>query len=873
MNFISKLLSEIAPCLYLLIVLLLSLTVWVQPLYAQIASTQVDIGNTGATGTFNYSSGTYTIAGAGSGIGGTGDSFSYVYTQANGNVEIIAKVTSQTNTSSYAVAGLMIRETLNADARQAVVGVSPANGVNFTYRSTAGAASNTVLGPSIAAPVWLRLVRSGNTFAGYQSADGINWKQVGSYQINMANSFYIGFAVSSNSYGNLSTVTYTNANLMSNVPQRSANLKAWLRSDVGVVNTAGNVTQWQDQSGNGHHANQTVGGSRPTLTTGAINGLPAISFNGTSQFLQLGPGFADFTAGASFFVVYKPTAVPIFSTRILDFGTNVGATNSVIISELSNTSNGFYVVNDTTVVGIDSTAGLTLNQYQLLECIQNGAGSGTMWTNGIQNGQGSLPNIANVPRSSNCVGKYNSGNSNYYQGEIAEILVYNGALTSSQRKSIEGYVYQKYGIGSMPTLDAPVISPGSGIYTTGQSITIASTPGTNIYYTTDGSTPTTGSTLYTGPFSVGSTVTVKAIATGSGYQTSPVATANIQIDMTTLGVPKGGLLVWLRSDTGLITSGNNVITWTDVSGNKNDASQSNSINRPTVIDGALNNFPTVSFIPGANGQFLQFNANFNDFTDGISMFVVCETSNVLIAGARIVDMDAPAGGQNISLYGYDSTSIVFFSGSTVQYVLSPNGLTLGQYQLQEAIQNGSNSASIWTNGVFGAQATMQNLPNTARTVNSIGRYGLGGYYFNGKISEILIYKKGLTAAQRSNVEAYLMQRYQLLNVGSTPAAPVFSVTSGTTFPSPSQVAIAGLTNATVYYTTDGSTPTTSSFVYTGPINVSYSQTLKAIAVLNGVSSSVSTASYTLNPTNWPAPDPGDPTPLQINVELPPNAAP
>jgi hypothetical protein len=61
------------------------------PVQAQPVSwTQVDIGGTGATGTYSYSSGTYTISGAGAstGIGGTSDSFSYVYTSTTGNVEM-----------------------------------------------------------------------------------------------------------------------------------------------------------------------------------------------------------------------------------------------------------------------------------------------------------------------------------------------------------------------------------------------------------------------------------------------------------------------------------------------------------------------------------------------------------------------------------------------------------------------------------------------------------------------------------------------------------------------------------------------------------------------------------------------------------------
>lgn len=72
----------------------------------------------------------------------------------------------------------------------------------------------------------------------------------------------------------------------------------------------------------------------------------------------------------------------------------------------------------------------------------------------------------------------------------------------------------------------PVISPAAGSYFAQQSITVScSTPSPSIYYTTDGSTPTTGSTLYSGAFnSVSSgSETVKALCTASGYGDSGIA--------------------------------------------------------------------------------------------------------------------------------------------------------------------------------------------------------------------------------------------------------------------------------------------------------------------------------------------------------------
>jgi hypothetical protein len=82
----------------------------------------------------------------------------------------------------------------------------------------------------------------------------------------------------------------------------------------------------------------------------------------------------------------------------------------------------------------------------------------------------------------------------------------------------------------VPTAATPAFTPVAGTYTAAQPVTLTdSTPGAAIYYTVNGSTPTTASTLYTGPFTVSATTTVNAIAAASGYLNSAVSTATYTI--------------------------------------------------------------------------------------------------------------------------------------------------------------------------------------------------------------------------------------------------------------------------------------------------------------------------------------------------------
>ena len=227
------------------------------PLPSQWQSQDIGLGSSVAGGAgYDAGSDTYTIVGEGARIQSTSDQFHYIYQSLGGDGTIIARVVAQQNTSAYAQAGVMIRDGIGANAANVFMAITPTNGASLLYRGTAGNPT-TVLGSTggVAAPYWLKLVRTGNTFTGYSSADGITWTQVASTSIVMGSSVTIGLAEGSANVAAFNTTTFdhvlitpmtaTDATLTISSPGGSgtASILAGATGPIGATLSMINVTQ------------------------------------------------------------------------------------------------------------------------------------------------------------------------------------------------------------------------------------------------------------------------------------------------------------------------------------------------------------------------------------------------------------------------------------------------------------------------------------------------------------------------------------------------------------------------------------------------------------------------------------------------------
>ena len=174
-----------------------------------------DIGNVSKAGSFVQANNTLLVQGSGSDIWYNSDAFHFVYKTLNGNGSITARVESMQNTASWAKAGLMVRESLDADSRQVIEFMSPENGIALQGRSSTGGSTtgfeNTT---GLITPFWLRLERSGNLFTAYSSLDGSIWNAVGTATIPMATSVKIGLAVCSVNEGAFCNSLFSNVEIV-----------------------------------------------------------------------------------------------------------------------------------------------------------------------------------------------------------------------------------------------------------------------------------------------------------------------------------------------------------------------------------------------------------------------------------------------------------------------------------------------------------------------------------------------------------------------------------------------------------------------------------------------------------------------------------
>ena len=168
----------------------------------------VDIGATAIAGDATFANGVYSVKGSGADVWGTADAFHFAYRTLTGDGTIVARVSSiPQGIHAWVKAGVMIRASLTAGSQHAFMLASASRGMAFQRRGVAGGESANTAGSASTAPRWVKLQRNGNLITAYESNNGSTWTLVGSDNIPMPATIYIGLAVTSHNNAVAATCT------------------------------------------------------------------------------------------------------------------------------------------------------------------------------------------------------------------------------------------------------------------------------------------------------------------------------------------------------------------------------------------------------------------------------------------------------------------------------------------------------------------------------------------------------------------------------------------------------------------------------------------------------------------------------------------
>jgi sugar lactone lactonase YvrE len=292
--------------------------------------------------------------------------------------------------------------------------------------------------------------------------------------------------------------------------------------DLAVTPTGGNSVEVLLGTGKGTfnpEVSYLTGNNPQSVAVGDFNGdgirdLAVANHNDNTVSVLLGTGNGAFTTQTAYPSGVNPQAVA------------VGDFNDDGVPDLA-------------VVNFGSTVSVLLGKGDGTFNAQTPYASGNAPYSaavGDFNGDG-IPDLAVLNQGSNSVSILLSQLTQTATASLANVSVqgtgvHNIAASYAGYANYSAVLSQTVPVVTVPYPQAaqPIFNPGAGTYSSAQTVAIAdSTPGATIYYTTDGTIPTTASPIYTAPITVNATETLNAIAAAASFTTSPVATATITI--------------------------------------------------------------------------------------------------------------------------------------------------------------------------------------------------------------------------------------------------------------------------------------------------------------------------------------------------------
>jgi len=236
------------------------------------------------------------------------------------------------------------------------------------------------------------------------------------------------------------------------LPTLVTGLSFWTKATDGYTKTGSNaVSEWADQSGNSNNAGQANLTLAPTWTGNAINSMPVMDFDGVDNTMAAADAATlDLTAMSVLGVVKADTfggaSGENFTSDFVSKGTNfaVGIINS------ASTGSGQMIFTAGGENEESSSDVFATGSDTIICCIAKvGEANGAFFINGTTSGT-VTQTVGGVNSTAMSLG---TDGARFYNGEIAELLVYSTKLSDADRAKVEGYLAWRYGlVANLPAL-------------------------------------------------------------------------------------------------------------------------------------------------------------------------------------------------------------------------------------------------------------------------------------------------------------------------------------------------------------------------------------------------------------------------------------
>lgn len=576
----------------------------------------------------------------------------------------------------------------------------------------------------------------------------------------------------------------------------NTSLQLWLKADAGLTTSGGGaVLAWADQSGKGNDANSSDETTAPAVAAAAVNALPAVRFDGVDDAMQVADSpSVSITGDITSFSVVK---MDDFATYRAVWGKTAGPSNNLpaptdfYIMPSPNAGQPRIYRGDGAGAISNSlgTTALRAGQYEMVGF--SAAGSAfSHFLNGSANGGGTMTTTTADADTPLWIGTRNDQFTRM-KGDIAELLIYNSALSATDRRAVEVYLAGRYAMPFSTALNtAPTVTltaPASG----GSAVAPADITVSADAADADGSIVKVeflvngglAATATTAPFSATVNIPVATVAVITARATDNLGAVTLSAARTfttTAAEPNPlpaltNLKLWLRGDKGVTEISGGVSAWVDQSGNFNNPVQTIAGRRPIVVPDAVNGKTALRF-DGADDSMIAAHSSSLAITGDISSFFVVKYDDYTgynVAWAKTQsNQPGPTDFYTLPVSGRPQV----FRGNGVGGAATPGVLAAnaGEYAIV-GFDHAGTTLRHYLNGDWNGDA--QNTAARADTGRPlyIGTRDDQFTRMKGEIAEIIIYDSALSDADRAQVHNYLSQRYGITLVVNP--APALSITS------------------------------------------------------------------------------------------------